>query len=95
MKYIIHGSKNQNDSKLFFNLLQSEFDETNERRFDPLLRALITHWLSITGNQEEIKYYLCYYYQFVIKAGRNVAYSFRQTRSKVSLNFTIIFKVMF
>ena len=41
--YIVHGSKNRNDT----NSLWGEFAETNERHFDLLLQIFITHWLSV------------------------------------------------
>ena len=40
MKYIVHGSKNQNDS--------SKISKNEYIHFDQLLRALVTHWLSAT-----------------------------------------------
>ena len=33
---------------VIFNLLWSEFVETNERHFELLLHILITHWLSVS-----------------------------------------------
>ena len=39
--------KIQHHLKVIFNLLWSEFAETNERRFDLLLQILITHWLFV------------------------------------------------
>ena len=55
MKYIVHSSKNQNDSKLFLTYFVASLPK---RMSD--------------------------------EAGWNVAHSFRQTRSKVSLTLTII-----
>ena len=61
------------------------FAETNELRFNQLLWALITHCIlaSLSGSSHRSP-------ERDQEAGRNVAHSFRQSRSKLSVKFTNI-----